>query len=69
MTVAGSTSQGDIDEYPTITISAITTIALSAMGSSMVPILVTCFQLRARWPSIQSVSAAPMNRTSANQSA
>jgi hypothetical protein len=52
-----------------MTIKAITTIALSAIGSSIDPSLVSCDQALAKNPSNQSVMAAPTNSKSANQSA
>ena len=48
ITVTGRTSQGDMDEYPTIIIRAITTIALSAIGSSIAPNLLSWPHARAR---------------------
>ena len=52
-----------------MTASAITTIALSAIGSIIRPKLVSCFQARASLPSTKSVSAARMKRKKAIQSA
>src|ERR1039458_241354 len=42
--------------------------SLSAMGSSSVPMVVTCFQRRARYPSSKSVNAATRKIPSDNQS-
>ena len=67
--VAGSKIHGFIPEKPVITSKAITTIALSAIGSSIAPKRLSCFHARARYPSMKSVTAAPTNKINANQSA
>ena len=49
-------------------ISAADTSSLSAIGSSSVPMVVTCFQRRARYPSSRSVAAAERKIASASHS-
>ncbi len=48
MSVEGSRIHGFIPEKPVVTSSAMITIALSAIGSSMAPNFVSCCQVRAR---------------------
>ena len=48
ITVAGKISHGFMPLYPVITMIAITTIALSAIGSIIAPNLDSCFHSRAR---------------------
>ena len=51
MNATGTRISAFIPQRPTITASAITTIALSAIGSSIRPKFDSCFQARASLPS------------------
>src|SRR5690625_633728 len=65
MAAAGNTYQKLRPISPVSAASVTTTMALSAIGSSIFPIAETCFQRRATQPSRKSVSAAATKRTKA----